>query len=307
MPHVTVHAFHRITLHYPHPTVYLHCAVSHAPYHFRTIQFADTGCGAHIHAGIDLPQRLIDHKARSRNIHFRIGQHPLNGLPLGQRFAKRNTGFGMLRRHFQQAVRRADARTAHRHAPIAQRFLRQIKTLPRLAQHGAVRHFASVEFNLSELDHVRAHGGIDTRDIEPWRATIHQKRRDAATCTFHRIGNRNQCNEIGVVRAVDVMLTAIDHPTTVNFVRACGHRRVIRAARRLSQRKCCALAAVHQPGQILAALFGRAMPRYRYRRQPPAAAGQQTKHTMRAAEFFQRNAIRKHAHARAAHLHRQAH
>ena len=103
------------------------------------------------------------------------------------------------------------------------------------------------------------------------------------------------------------MLAAVDDPAAVDFIRAGNHGGIVRAARRLGERERGAFRAVHQPRQIVAVLFRRTMTCDRDRRQPAAAAGEQTKNAMRTAEFFQHQTIRKQAHARAAHILRQAH
>ena len=105
-----------------------------------------------------------------------VGQHPLDGLVVGNRLAK---GFSLTRvvhPELQQPLRLADGSRGDRQAPTADPLHRQAKAVANFAQNVAGRHAHVVEPHVGRFP--TAHQS--DRPLGPAHVTVDEKRGDAA-------------------------------------------------------------------------------------------------------------------------------
>ena len=134
--------------------------VDDAAEHLARVELGDRGLHARVLAAIRLPGARPDDPAAGAQLHLGVGEHPLNGLALGQRLAERRALLGMRDGH---AMRR------HRHPEIAGRVGEtvlheevegQVEALPLRAHERVARQHAVLEHHV-----VGPGGGADHLDL----------------------------------------------------------------------------------------------------------------------------------------------
>src|SRR5262249_6241233 len=108
-------------------------------------------------AGILEPCRVVDETARGFDLGLHVGDHPLNGLKVGDGFAEGAALLGVLDGFFQRALREADSLRGNADASAIERAERDFESLTFFSEAIFCGDFAVVENDFDRGRRVLAH------------------------------------------------------------------------------------------------------------------------------------------------------
>ena len=160
---------------------------------------------------------MVEHQPQLVHIHVDLGERPLHRLALGEIGAEGLALLGVGRAKLEAALHHAEAARAMADAAGIDPRLCVLETFALIADALPDRHPHVVEHDLPGL--VVDHEIIGGRKLDAGRIHVDQESGDAATCALLRIGDREHLGEVGIVRAGDEALDAVD-----DVVVAIAHR-----------------------------------------------------------------------------------
>jgi hypothetical protein len=155
-----------------------------------------------------LPGGVQDEQAQGLDLGLGVGDHPLDGLAVGDGRPERLAGPGVLDRHVQQALAPAERAGGQQVAALADPLHGEGEPVPLLAQDVLMGHAHVLEDQGGGA--ALAHG-VDGLG-GPARVAVDEEAGHAPVGALLRVGDREDHGEVGLVAACDEGLLAVDHP-----------------------------------------------------------------------------------------------
>src|SRR5690348_4764671 len=178
-----------------HAAVYLKHAVHDAVRHIRAIELRHRGLVAVILPAIGEPGCPQRDPLRRLDLDRRIGNHPLNRLPVGQRLPKGDAVLGVLDGHLHHPLARPDRPRRDRPARRANPLHRRIESVANLAED---IFFGDAHILKDQRRWIPSPHGSYTFGTPP-HLTVYQETRNAAVRPRLLIGDGEDHREVGLV------------------------------------------------------------------------------------------------------------
>src|SRR5438552_2845373 len=179
---------------------------------FRREELGAGRFGADVESQVAAPGGIDDHRAGGVDLRLAVGEHRLDQLKLGDRFAELDALLGIAQGIVEHAFGNADADRGDVDAALVEHLHRRLETdALATADHVGSGYATVLEDHVADMGALLPHLPVDRPERETGRALLDDESRDAVRAALVWRGSRHHREDAGLGRVGDIALGAVEH------------------------------------------------------------------------------------------------